>query len=57
MYLALARLNHSCTPNVQQTHMPDTTEEALFACRDIKRGEEINDCYIGAYLCVCLCVF
>lgn len=46
MYLALARLNHSCTPNAQQTHLPDTTEEVLYACRAISRGEEINDCYI-----------
>jgi hypothetical protein len=46
MYLALARLNHSCSPNVQQTHIPDTTEEVLIASRDIAVGEEINDCYI-----------
>jgi len=46
MYLALARLNHSCTPNVQQTHLPDTTEEVVYAVRDILAGEEINDCYI-----------
>ena len=46
MYLALARLNHSCCPNVQQTHYPDTTEEYLFAVRDINIGDEINDCYI-----------
>lgn len=46
MYLALARLNHSCAPNVQQTHIPETTEEVLFASRDILEGEEMNDCYI-----------
>lgn len=46
MYLALARLNHSCCPNAQQTHIPTTTEEVLFAARDIAEGEEINDCYI-----------
>jgi hypothetical protein len=46
MYLALARLNHSCSPNVQQTHLPETTEEVLYASRDIAIGEEINDCYI-----------
>jgi hypothetical protein len=46
MYLALARLNHSCVPNTQQTHLPDTTEEVLYASRAIKCGEEINDCYI-----------
>lgn len=46
MYVALARLNHSCRPNAQQTHYPDTTEEFLYASRDIAEGEEINDCYI-----------
>lgn len=46
MYLALARLNHSCVPNVQQTHYPDTTEEFLYASRDIEIGDEICDCYI-----------
>jgi hypothetical protein len=46
MYLALGRLNHSCTPNVQQTHIPDTTEEVVYAARDIRVGEELNDCYI-----------
>jgi hypothetical protein len=46
MYLAFARLNHSCTPNAQQTHIPETTEEVLYASRDINIGEEINDCYI-----------
>lgn len=46
MYLALARLNHSCIPNAQQTHIPTTTEEVLYAARDIAIGEEINDCYI-----------
>ena len=30
----------------QQTHYPDTTEEVLYAARDIRKGEEINDCYI-----------
>ena len=46
MYLAIARLNHSCCPNAQQTHIPDSEEEVLYASRDIMIGEEINDCYI-----------
>jgi SET domain len=46
MYCAIARLNHSCTPNVQQTHCPETGKEYLYACRDIVIGEEICDCYI-----------
>lgn len=46
MYLALGRLNHSCSPNVQQTHIPETTEEVAYASRDIEVGDELNDCYI-----------
>ena len=46
MYLAIGRLNHSCCPNAQQTHIPDTGEEVLYASRDIESGDEINDCYI-----------
>ena len=46
MYCALARLNHSCTPNAQQTHLPETGEEVLYASCAIEAGEEINDCYI-----------
>ena len=46
MYCAIARLNHSCIPNVQQTHYPDTREEVLYASRLINEGDEINDCYI-----------
>jgi len=46
MYCAIARLNHSCQPNVQQTHCPDTNEEVVYATRRIESGEEINDCYI-----------
>ena len=46
MYVAIARLNHSCSPNVQQTHLPESQEEVLYASRDIQIGEEINDCYI-----------
>ena len=46
MYCAIARLNHSCVPNAQQTHIPDTMEEVLIASRTIEIGDEINDCYI-----------
>lgn len=46
LYCAIARLNHSCTPNVQQTHHPATQEEVLHATRAIAPGEELNDCYI-----------
>lgn len=58
MFLAIGRLNHSCVPNAQQTYIPaefDSTKpdsvngvgyEVLYATRDIKRGEELCDCYI-----------
>jgi hypothetical protein len=56
MYLAIARLNHSCVPNAQQTHIPHRARdgddfgtvgyEVLYATRDVKVGEELCDCYI-----------
>ena len=46
MYLAIARLNHSCSPNVQQTHISHSSKEVLYACRTIAIGDEINDSYI-----------
>jgi hypothetical protein len=56
MFLAIARLNHSCVPNAQQTYVlhrvDDNTEhgalgyEVLYATRDIAEGEELFDCYI-----------
>jgi hypothetical protein len=32
MYLAIARLNHSCYPNAQQTHCPDSGAEVSQQC-------------------------
>ena len=56
MFLAIARLNHSCVPNAQQTYIPPNLEqldnpsnvghEVLYATRDIAVGEELCDCYI-----------
>jgi hypothetical protein len=46
IYAAIARLNHSCQPNAQQTHLPHSGEEILIAARAILEGEEICDCYI-----------
>jgi hypothetical protein len=46
MYVAIARLNHSCIPNVQQTHIPESKLEVLYATRTIEIGDEINDCYL-----------
>ena len=43
MYCAIARLNHSCVPNVQQTHIGMTSEEVLYASRAIvKVGNVLN---------------
>lgn len=46
IYCAIGRLNHSCQPNTQQTHIPETSEEILCATKVIEIGDEINDCYI-----------
>lgn len=57
MFLAIGRLNHSCTPNTQQTFIPSVHQnnsgtnklvgfEVLYATRTIAVGEELNDCYI-----------
>ena len=46
IYLAIARLNHSCTPNAQFTFIPEKNHEVLIASRNIAKGDEINDCYI-----------
>jgi hypothetical protein len=34
MYCAIARLNHSCYPNAQQTHISETGEEVRLKCSD-----------------------
>lgn len=46
IYCAIGRLNHSCCPNTQQTHIPETGEEVLIASRQIDIDEELNDSYI-----------
>eukprot|EP00607_Mallomonas_marina_P001165 CAMPEP_0182430106 /NCGR_PEP_ID=MMETSP1167-20130531/36929_1 /TAXON_ID=2988 /ORGANISM="Mallomonas Sp, Strain CCMP3275" /LENGTH=290 /DNA_ID=CAMNT_0024614775 /DNA_START=144 /DNA_END=1013 /DNA_ORIENTATION=- len=46
MFCAIARLNHSCIPNVQQTYYPDSEQEMVYASRNIMKEEEMNDCYI-----------
>lgn len=50
IYCAIGRLNHSCCPNTQQTHIPETGEEVLVASRRIEVDEELNDCYIDLRL-------
>lgn len=46
IYCAIGKLNHSCVPNAQQTHIPETSEEVLIASRTVECGEELCDCYI-----------
>ena len=43
------RLNHSCTPNAQQTHVPSSGQEVLYASRDIQIG-------VCVRVCLCICI-
>ena len=49
--ITCVRLNHSCTPNAQQTHIPSSGEEVLYAARDI----QIGACVVCASVCVNVC--
>jgi hypothetical protein len=42
----IAKINHSCEPNVKFRFNRDTGSMHLFAIRDIKKGEEILDSYL-----------
>jgi len=42
----IAKINHSCKPNVKFKFNRDTGTMQLFAIRDIKKGEEIYDSYL-----------
>ncbi|CUS14257.1 unnamed protein product, partial [Tuber aestivum] len=48
LFLTVARLNHSCSPNANHTWNSNTGTETIHAIRDILRGEEITICYIGS---------
>jgi hypothetical protein len=45
LYLRLARINHSCSPNCRQQHHPDTMI-SITATKDIAAGEELSISYI-----------
>ena len=42
----IAKINHSCKPNVKFRFNRDTGSMHLYAIRDIKKGEEIFDSYL-----------
>ncbi|RDW82478.1 putative set-containing protein 5 protein [Coleophoma cylindrospora] len=45
IFLAIARINHSCRPNAQQAWNPATKKETVYALRSIQIGEEITLSY------------
>ena len=46
----LARINHSCRPNTEFHWDAAAGAEQLRAVRDIRRGEELTDCYLDLTL-------
>ena len=56
LYVALARLNHSCTPNVQQSHLPRTGAFVDQPCvrRPAVRASTSRACVCVRVLC-CEC--
>jgi len=45
LFLTLARMNHSCTPNVNHYWREDLQQTLIFACRAINVGEEMTTIY------------
>uniref|UniRef100_A0A7S4J8V8 SET domain-containing protein n=2 Tax=Odontella aurita TaxID=265563 RepID=A0A7S4J8V8_9STRA len=45
LFLTIARINHSCRPNVCHMWRPDLRKMIVFACRDIAPGDEICTTY------------
>jgi hypothetical protein len=46
LFLHVARINHACNNNAQNTWNSETNQLAIYACRDIKTGEEICISYL-----------
>jgi len=49
LFPKIARINHSCNPNVHLAWNPNIHKKAVFASRDIKEGEEILTTYIQLF--------
>ena len=47
LFLTVARINHSCTPNAQTHYRPASGAKMLYSFRDIKAGEEMEISYFG----------
>ncbi len=45
LFLTLARMNHSCRPNVNHYWREELQQTLVFASRDIEAGEEMNTLY------------
>jgi hypothetical protein len=50
LFLTVARINHSCTPNAQTHYRPSSGAKVLYSFRDIGAGEEIEISYFGITL-------
>ncbi|CAE7381350.1 set5 [Symbiodinium sp. CCMP2592] len=48
--LSVSRINHSCWPNCEQFWDEQLFREKIFACKDIKKGEELCISYVEPYL-------
>lgn len=45
VFLTIARMNHSCRPNVNHYWRPDLQMTIVYACRDIHAGDELCTIY------------
>ncbi|CAJ1409466.1 unnamed protein product [Effrenium voratum] len=48
--VVISRFNHSCLPNCEQSWDDDLFRQRLFACKDIKKGEELCFSYVEPFL-------
>ena len=50
LFLTVARINHSCTPNAQTHYRAASGAKVLYSLRPINAGEEIEISYFGIHL-------
>lgn len=50
VFLTVARINHSCTPNAQPHYRPSSGAKMIYSFRDIEPGEEIEISYFGVIM-------